>query len=138
MKLKLNIISTCFVGMLLFSNCMIAGIDNEANEEQIIDLASNNFYKNSSIEIDPKDESSKISSDDFADMLASLEEFEAENPITDLPLQDKIKIAIEFLKIKAEEKKYALVGVGAGTLLCITCIYFAYKYHKNKTSKPEA
>lgn len=65
------------------------------------------------------------------ELLADLEKFEAENPVQDISFEDKVKLALEYIKIKAVERKTCIIGTSLVGIAAIVVTYFAYKYYKN-------
>ncbi len=66
------------------------------------------------------------------DLLAQIQEFEQENPKQDIPLETKIKIAWELLKIKMNEHKTGIItGAAVLSTAALITAYVAYKYCMN-------
>lgn len=70
------------------------------------------------------------------DLFAEIQAFEKENPQIDIPLEAKIKLAWEYLKIKAYERKTCIIGTVllSTAVLGVLCVLYKCYASKKQTS----
>lgn len=70
------------------------------------------------------------------DLFAEIQAFEQENPQQDIPLEAKIKLAWEYLKIKVNEHKVCIVGTAVLSTAALAGLCLLYKYHVRGNAAP--
>lgn len=115
------------------SNMTCAAKDVQSPVQTEVQTAPNNLVSSDSFFVN---EASDFDDIDADELLADLQAFEAENPQPDIPLGDKVKLAWEYIKIKAIERKSCILGTSVIGITVVIALYLAYKCYKNKNTNP--
>lgn len=70
------------------------------------------------------------------DLFAEIQAFEQENPQMDIPLEAKIQLAYEYLKIKANEHKTCILGTVVLSAVALGALCVLYKCYAPKNTTP--
>lgn len=70
------------------------------------------------------------------DLFAEIQAFEQENPQMDIPLEAKVQLAYEYLKIKANEHKTCILGTVVLSAVVLGALCILYKCHTPKNVNP--
>lgn len=135
--MKVNVL--VFLGLLMGLSWNINCFSHEVQQEQLVqsiqqsEMAQEEInkeqieIKNTIGDLLESVDVCDLSGIDPDQLLADLQEFEEQNPVQDIPFATKVSLALEYIKIKAIERKGYVIGASICTLAGIAIAYAFYK-----------